>query len=98
MSASQSHILCQHPATKSARAKCRAERKARSADYRETLSVILNSYYDNTGEVEEIAAQLDRLACETRSPKLLEAARGYYDESLALEDVLVLAHAAMNEI
>jgi hypothetical protein len=54
MTKNTSHADCFHPATKAARAKCRAAKKANAARLAQSLSEIFASYYDNTGDGEEI--------------------------------------------
>ncbi|QEQ93668.1 hypothetical protein SEA_ZUKO_90 [Streptomyces phage Zuko] len=61
MTKNTSHADCFHPATKAARAKCRAAKKANREELSQTLSEIFASYYDNTGEADEIMYGLGRI-------------------------------------
>jgi len=47
------HANCTHPATKAARAKCRAARKAAEITERENRAEIIQAYYDGA-ELDEI--------------------------------------------
>lgn len=84
MTASQSHANCQHPATKSARAKCRAARKAAETDRSAAITAIVATYYDNTGDTEEIMAALHQI-----DPSLTA---GYYDCSEDVEEIISRLH------
>jgi hypothetical protein len=85
------HTNCTHPATKAARAACRRQRAAASTANREALAAILTSFYDNSGDSEEIAAKIDLLAARTGDEALRTAARGYYDGSLTIEEMIYTA-------
>jgi len=61
MTTNTSHANCLHPATKSARAKCRAVKKANRESLSSSVSEILESYYNNTGDGEEIMYALGKI-------------------------------------
>lgn len=54
MTKNTSHANCFHPATKSERAKCRKIKAAATARAEASIAEIFASYYDNTGDGEEI--------------------------------------------
>jgi hypothetical protein len=60
------------------------------------LWALLNGYYDNSLEIEEIAARLDILAHKTQHEALLAAASGYYDESLEVDEVIGEMHRVVH--
>lgn len=72
------HRDCDHPATKSARAKCR---KARAAAPAPDLQPLIDAYYAGA-DLEEIAAQAPR-----------HLARAYYDNSLDAEEFIAALRA-----
>lgn len=76
-----SHTDCFHPATKAARALCRKMTAAREAERRLTVKALVDSYYDGSGEVEEIMAGLNRFGL----------AGGYYDGTLDIEEIVARA-------
>ena len=88
MTASQSHENCNHPATKSGRAKCRAARKATNLTAlntaREEVAALVASYYDLTGDLEEIMAGLHRVNAEITA--------SYYDGTGDAEEIIAAAH------
>lgn len=99
MRSPQSHILCDHPATKAGRAKCRKVRAARSAALIAELDAVIDSYYTDHGSCEEIAEQLSALsAAAPKSESLRKAAYGYYSNDLEMEEIMGLAIAARLEI
>lgn len=76
-----SHENCNHPATKSARAKCRAAKKADALDTEQQIAAVVATYYDNTGEIEDIMHALYRL-----DPERVE---DYYGEQTAsVEEIM----------
>ncbi len=77
------HANCSHAATKADRAKCRRQKAAYAASVCETLTEIIASYYDNTGEVEEIMGALHKI-----DPKLTES---YYDNTGEVEEIIAAA-------
>lgn len=80
MTKNTSHTNCTHPATKSARAKCRAAKKADALDTAQQIAAVVASYYDNTGEVEEIMGALHRLA-----PEMVD---DYYHGDAEVEEIM----------
>lgn len=93
-----SHIACIHPATKAGRAACRKERAAQTIALRADIQAVIDSYYDNSGEIEEIAAKIDRLSQGAGSESLTAAARGYYDGTLEIEDIICMAQQGIWEV
>jgi hypothetical protein len=84
MTKTMNHTNCTHPATKAGRAKCRRDAAKAAAEYRATLTALVDSYYDNTADIEEVIAGLHRL-----NPELT---KHYYDETLDAEEVIARAH------
>jgi predicted HAD superfamily Cof-like phosphohydrolase len=80
------HTSCTHPATSSARAKCRKGRAAHALALATQVDELITSYYDGTGDAEEIAMSLAHIF-----PQVHEA---YYDLSLDIEEVIALARRA----
>lgn len=82
MSASQSHENCLHPSTKSARAKCRAARKASAISRAESIEAVRAAYFEGEG-VEELMAALHKI-----DPELTE---GYYHGDDDVEEIIFSA-------
>lgn len=80
MTTNTSHANCQHPATKSERAKCRAKRKAAETDRAARIKAIVRSYYDCSADVEDIMAALHDI-----DPSLVAT---YYDNSEDVEEIM----------
>lgn len=99
MTKSQSHILCTHPATKAARAACRKTRQRVSQNLRTEIQAAVDLYFtDQTVEVADIVVTLDGLSMHANSPSLTAAVRGYWDETLEIEEVIGLAQRAVGEV
>jgi hypothetical protein len=64
----------------------------------DTLQSILDGYYHDGADLETLAAQVSRLAAETRAPSLLAAAEGYYGNTLDAEEFIGLAASARREL
>lgn len=92
------HTNCSHPATKAARAKCRKERAVAQGSNRALLEATLISYYDNSGDIEEIMGTINLLATRTGDAHLTAASRGYYGNDLEIEEVIGIAAQALNII
>lgn len=96
MTMNTSHKGCLHPSTSTARAKCRKDRATRSTAHREELDAIIATYYDNSADIEDIAANLHTLGVKAGSQALIAVAMGYYDNSLEIEvmiyDATTLRH------
>src|SRR5580698_1926578 len=80
------HTNCSHSATKADRAKCRKDRAAAHLRNISTLEAILNSYYDDSTDLETIIGEISRLAATTSNTDLLDSVNGYYDSSLDAEE------------
>jgi hypothetical protein len=78
-----SHTDCTHPATKAARALCRKMRAAQESSARLQARALVDSYYDGSGDIEEIMGGLHRLG--------VGAVKGYYDGTLDIEEVMAEA-------
>lgn len=74
-----SHRDCTHPATKAARAKCR---KMRAQEANE-LKAVIEGYYDNSLDAEEIGAALITLCPE--------AADAFFSRGLPIDEVIAIA-------
>lgn len=75
------HTSCTHPATSSARAKCRKIRAAHEAEVNAQVAALKNEYYsDLERDAEEIIADLRAI-----NPALIE---GYYDNTLDIEEIM----------
>lgn len=77
------HTDCPHPATKAARTACRKARAARAASRAAEVNALVASYYDNSGDAEEIIFALGAI-----DPALI---KGYYDNSLDIEEIIANA-------
>jgi len=86
LNAGTPHASCSHPATKAARAKCRKNRAARAAELATQVDELITSYYDGSGDAEEIAMTLAGIFPEVH--------KAYYDLSLDMEEVIALARRA----
>lgn len=63
------------------------------------LDAVIDSYYTNQGSCEGIAGEISHLsALIPESPSLREAAHGYYDESLSMEEIIALVNTARLEV
>jgi hypothetical protein len=82
-----SHRDCTHPATKAGRALCRkiTEQIAKNNELITTSrrEALVRSYYDNTGDAEEIIAGLHAI-----DPELTEA---YYHGDATIEEIIASA-------
>jgi hypothetical protein len=92
------HTNCLHPATSTARAKCRKDRAAKAASMKIELTALSQGYYDSTLDFEDIAARLDIIATRTQNSKLIEASRGYYEGTLEIETIMGMVFEAENAI
>lgn len=80
------HTDCTHPATKAGRALCRKIRASRNrATAREALALI-DSYYDGSGDYEEIIHSLMLLLPE-------ELTRAYFDTDADADELIALANS-----
>lgn len=77
-----SHTDCPHPSTSSARAKCRRERA--QAPTLPTIDSLIASYYDGTGDLEELVGGLALLGVDTT---------GYYNDTLTAEEFIASVKA-----
>lgn len=68
------HTACTHPSTKAGRAKCRRDRAKAP-----TIDSLIASYYDGTGDLEEIVGGLDMLGVDTTA---------YYNDTLDAEEFI----------
>jgi hypothetical protein len=94
-----SHTDCDHPATKAARAKCRKARteaapviseptaQATRYDYRAAIE----AYYQGEAEVEEIMADLRRIAADTNDAHLKAQVDSYYEGTAEVEEIMAAA-------
>jgi len=83
MTKTMNHTDCTHPATKAARAKCRKDRAAHALALATQVDELITSYYDGSGDAEEIAMSLAHIFPEVH--------KAYYDLSLDMEEVIALA-------
>lgn len=88
------HTHCLHPATSTARAKCRKNRAANTAAHRDELDAIIATYYDNLVDAEDIANALHALGVKAHCTALIDCAQGYYDSSLEIEEMIYTATTA----
>lgn len=70
------HRDCTHPATKAARTACRKGRAAQVTSLTNSLTALIDSYYEGT-DLEAIASQAPA-----------EVAQGYYNNSLDAEEFI----------
>jgi hypothetical protein len=80
MKTNTNHSDCLHPATKTARAKCRAARKARATETATKIAALVASYYDNSADADEIIFGLGAI-----DSALIE---GYYDNTKDVEEII----------
>lgn len=86
-----SHTNCIHPATSTARAKCRKDRAIATAAHRDELDTIIATYYDNSVDAEDIANNLYTLGVKAQCRELIACAQGYYDSTLSIEEMIYTA-------
>lgn len=92
------HTNCLHPSTKAARAKCRKDRALAYETNILILRTVIHSYYDNSGDVEEIISVIDRIGSMIQNTTLTDCAKGFYDSSLTIEEVIGTAAKAIRSL
>lgn len=80
-----SHRDCTHPATKTARAACRKARAAHTATIAREALTLIDSYYDGSGDYEEIIHALMIILP-------MELTTAYFDDADA-DELIALANS-----
>lgn len=82
---STSHTDCPHPATKAARALCRKIRASQVRARAMEAASLIDSYYDNTGDFEEII-------CTLMSILPQELTTAYFESDADADELIALAN------
>lgn len=83
MTKTMNHSNCTHPATKSGRAACRKARAARDIALANEVQGLIDAYFANEGDVEEILLGLAHIFPEVKA--------AYFDLDLDPEEIIALA-------
>lgn len=86
MTKTMNHTNCTHPATRAGRAACRKDRAAQVASLKLEALALIDSYYDNSGDYEEIIHALMRIL-----PAELTTA--YFDTDADADELISLANS-----
>lgn len=83
MTKTMNHANCPHLATKAARTACRKARAAQAASLTTEVDALIASYYDGSGDAEEIACAL--------ANRLPEVHTAYHTDGLDIDEVIAIA-------
>lgn len=79
------HTNCDHPATKAGRALCRKIRKAQDDALKLEARTLIDSYYDGTGDFEEIIQRLIQILP-------IDLRNAYFDSDTSPDELISLAN------
>lgn len=80
MTKTMNHTNCTHPATKAGRAACRRAQAARDIAIANEIAALVASYYDNSADIEDIMAGLNRIDPELTAD--------YYHGDAEVEEII----------